>query len=961
MLQLLGWVQVATSVGMPWDRAALEAAPKWSYLERPKAEGVRAITYEGLPYRGESTRVFAWLGLPKVEEGTRVPAMVLVHGGGGTAFEEWVRLWVGRGYAAIAMDTCGQLPVGDYGRWFRDEKGGPPGWGGFDQINHPLQDQWTYHAVADVILAHSLIRTLPGVDAARIGVTGISWGGYLTCLVAGVDARFALAVPVYGCGFYRDTIFANHLNGMNAEAAARWMSLWDPSVYLGQAELPMLWVNGSNDFAYPMNAMQRSYRLGKGPRTLCVRLRMPHAHGGAGENPEEIRVFADSLLKGGRPLARFTGSGRDGAEVWASYEAPVAVKVVRAELNITRDKGRWQDRVWEALPAVVEDGRIRATLPAEARVYYFNLFDDRGCVVSTEHEEVPVVGVHLVPQEPGRITTVAPEVQLLDFEKVAFGNLRLVPPANARGKVTLHFGEALEEGRVVRHPPGSVRYAKVTVEWDGDQPVVAAPPPDRRNTEVDNPRHPPAVLTPPEWGVVLPFRWVEVEGWPGEIQSHHIVRQAAFARNWDDDAAAFSCSDDLLNRLWELCRYSIKATTFAGIYVDGDRERIAYEADAHLNQLSHYATDHDFQMARATFDWLMKHPTWPTEWASYMILMAHADWMHTADLDWLASRYESLKGRLLAHRTRPDGLIDSGEDRWRRLDLVDWPPGERDGYVFTPLNTVVNTFHLRALSLMAELAKALGRESEAAEYRERESAARAAFVEQLWDPVRGLYRDGVGTDHTSLHANLFPLALGLVPEGGRAGVAAWLGGRGMACSVYAAQYLMEGLFQQEAGAEALALMTADGDRSWKHMVESGTTITWEAWDQKYKPNQDWNHPWGAAPANLLPRYVLGVQPLTPGWASARIQPHPGDLTFARGKVPTPRGPIEVSWQKGSVFRLTLNLPKKVQARVELPASLSSSGVVLVEGTTVKHLPVRRAGVRWVLDEEVVGDVVLEVR
>lgn len=659
VLLLLGWVQVATSVGMPWDRAALEAAPKWSYLERPKAEGVRAITYEGLPYRGESTRVFAWLGLPKVEEGARVPAMVLVHGGGGTAFEEWVRLWVGRGYAAIAMDTCGQLPVGDYGRWFRDEKGGPPGWGGFDQINHPLQDQWTYHAVADVILAHSLIRTLPGVDAARIGVTGISWGGYLTCLVAGVDARFALAVPVYGCGFYRDTIFANHLNGMNAEAAARWMSLWDPSVYLGQAELPMLWVNGSNDFAYPMNAMQRSYRLGKGPRTLCVRLRMPHAHGGAGENPEEIRVFADSLLKGGRPLARFTGSGRDGAEVWASYEAPVAVKVVRAELNITRDTGRWQDRVWEALPAVVEDGRIRATLPAEARVYYFNLFDDRGCVVSTEHEELPVVGVHLVPQEPARIITVAPEVQLLD----------------------------------------------------------------------------------------------------------------------------------------ELCRYSIKATTFAGIYVDGDRERIAYEADAHLNQLSHYATDHDFQMARATFDWLMKHPTWPTEWASYMILMAHADWMHTADLDWLASRYESLKGRLLAHRTRPDGLIDSGEDRWRRLDLVDWPPGERDGYVFTPLNTVVNTFHLRALSLMAELAKALGRESEAVEYRERESAARAAFVEQLWDPVRGLYRDGVGTDHTSLHANLFPLALGLVPEGGRAGVAAWLGGRGMACSVYAAQYLMEGLFQ----------------------------------------------------------------------------------------------------------------------------------------------------------------------
>jgi dienelactone hydrolase len=960
MVWVLGWVQVtATFGGMPWDRAALEAAPQWTYLERPKAEGVRAITYEGLPYRGESTRVFAWLGLPEVEAGTQVPAMVLVHGGGGTAFEEWVRLWVSRGYAAIAMDTCGQLPVGHYGRWFRDERGGPPGWGGFDQIQQPVQDQWTYHAVADVLLAHSLIRSLPEVDAGRVGVTGISWGGYLTCLVAGVDARFALAVPVYGCGFYRDTVFANNLNGMEAELAARWMSLWDPSVYLGQAAMPILWVNGSNDFAYPMNAMQQSYRLATGPRSLCLRLRMPHAHGGAGENPEEIRVFADSHLKGGRSLARFTGSGREGAEVWATYEAPATV--VRAELNITRDTGRWQDRVWEALPAVVEDGRIRATLPAEARVYYFNLFDDRGCVVSTEHEEVPVVGVHLVPQEPARILTVAPEVQLLDFERVAFGNLRLVPPSNATETVTLHFGEALEDGRVLRNPPGSVRYARVTVALEGDQPVVAAPPPDRRNTEVNSPRHPPAVLTPSEWGVVLPFRWVEVEGWPGEIQSQHIVRQAAFARNWDDDAAVFACSDDLLNRLWELCRYSIKATTFAGIYVDGDRERIAYEADAHLNQLSHYATEGNPQMARDTFDWLMKHPTWPTEWASYMILMAHADWMHTADRDWLAARYESLKDKLLAHRTRPDGLIDSSEERWRRLDLVDWPPGERDGFVFTPVNTVVNTFHLHALKLMAELAAALGRHEDAAAYLSRRQTTRTAFQELLWDSDLGRYRDGVGTDHTSLHANLFPLALGLVPEEARAGVVDWLVGRGMACSVYAAQYLMEGLFQNEAGTQALGLMTADGDRSWRHMVESGTTITWEAWDQKYKPNQDWNHPWGAAPANLLPRYLLGVQPLSPGWARARIRPHPGGLDFARGTVPTPRGPIEVRWEKEPVFRLSFSLPRDVRARVELPADSASTGVVWVEGSEAKPLSVRRVGVRWVVDEEVTGDGVLEVR
>ena len=77
----------------------------------------------------------------------------------------------------------------------------PPVGGGFHQIDQPIEDQWTYHAVAAVILANSLIRSFPQVDPNRIGVTGISWGGYLVCIVAGVDHRFKFAAPVYGCGF----------------------------------------------------------------------------------------------------------------------------------------------------------------------------------------------------------------------------------------------------------------------------------------------------------------------------------------------------------------------------------------------------------------------------------------------------------------------------------------------------------------------------------------------------------------------------------------------------------------------------------------------------------------------------------------------------------------------------------------------------------------------------------------
>jgi dienelactone hydrolase len=378
-------------VGPMWDLGALGQAPAFTDAEGFEEPGVRAIFYDGPDYRGKPTRVFAWLGLPEVKQGERVPGIVLVHGGGGTAFAEWVRLWTGRGYAAIAMDTCGCVPRGTYGNWERHPDGGPAGWGGFNQIDRPRTDQWAYHAVADAVLANSLLRSLPEVDPDRIGLTGISWGGYLTCIIAGVDSRLRFAVPVYGCGFTLDMSFAGSVSGLGEERAARWMRWWDPSVYLPDAKMPMLWVTGSNDFAYTFNALQMSYRLPTGPRTLCIRLRMPHGHGGAGENPEEIHIFADSIVNGGEPLVAITGQGRDADQVWATFAQ--GAPVVRAELNVTSDVGPWPDREWVALPAAVEataeGGRVTATLPEGTTVYYLNLYDDRDAVVSTEHEELP--------------------------------------------------------------------------------------------------------------------------------------------------------------------------------------------------------------------------------------------------------------------------------------------------------------------------------------------------------------------------------------------------------------------------------------------------------------------------------------------------------------------------------------------------------------------------------------------
>src|SRR5690242_17988742 len=73
----------------------------------PDSGKMRALFFDGLPYRGKATRVFAWYGTPEPKQG-KVPGIVLVHGGGGTAYREWVEKWNQHGFAAISIAVEGQ-------------------------------------------------------------------------------------------------------------------------------------------------------------------------------------------------------------------------------------------------------------------------------------------------------------------------------------------------------------------------------------------------------------------------------------------------------------------------------------------------------------------------------------------------------------------------------------------------------------------------------------------------------------------------------------------------------------------------------------------------------------------------------------------------------------------------------------------------------------------------------------
>jgi dienelactone hydrolase len=384
----------------PIDRLQSEIPP--FRIEDPQAK-IQSLVYEGEKFAGKPSSVFAFyaspvtLGLAK--EGETFPGIVLIHGGGGTAFSEWVWLWAKRGYAAIAMDLSGHRPpapkynekgekISDHGHDPTTRTllpNGGPDQGHvqkFDCIGGPVEDDWAYHAVANVMKAHTLLRQMPGVDPDRTAVTGISWGGYTTCLAASLDDRFKAAIPVYGCGFlYEGESNQKPSIDKLGDRRATWIAAYDPGSHLSKCTAPTFWVNGTHDIHYPLDSHAKSAATVKGPRSYRIQPRMAHGHQ-PGWAPAEIGIFVDSILKDGVPLPTVGEMSVHAETVSVPFTAKT--KVVKAELFYTSATGKRSDREWKSVAADVgEDKVIAKGLPADANTCLMTLTDERGAMVTS--------------------------------------------------------------------------------------------------------------------------------------------------------------------------------------------------------------------------------------------------------------------------------------------------------------------------------------------------------------------------------------------------------------------------------------------------------------------------------------------------------------------------------------------------------------------------------------------------
>jgi len=352
-------------------------APKVHEAEGFKPEGtVRAIFYDALPWQGKPTRVFAWIGLPARRTG-KVPGIVVVHGGGGTAFKEWVQKWNDQGFAAISIAVEGQTDVNENkakGRptWARHAFSGPARDGTFADTKLPLKEQWMYHALADTMLAHSLLRSLPEVDASKIGVMGISWGGVITSTVIGLDERFAFGIPTYGCGHLFDA--ENHW-GRALHDNEGYIKTWDGMNYAERVKIPVLWLSWPQDAHFPLGCQAEHYRKTPGPRMVSLITKMGHSHP-AGWNPPDSYAFAKSVVVTGKPWGGSPSARtQDGTAIAVFHSTK---PITRAVLVSTTDRGFTGTRKWVETPAMAASGgggtTASAPLPPGTTAWYVNAY-----------------------------------------------------------------------------------------------------------------------------------------------------------------------------------------------------------------------------------------------------------------------------------------------------------------------------------------------------------------------------------------------------------------------------------------------------------------------------------------------------------------------------------------------------------------------------------------------------------
>ncbi len=277
-----------------------------------------------------------------------------------------------------------------------------------------------------------------------------------------------------------------------------------------------------------------------------------------------------------------------------------------------------------------------------------------------------------------------------------------------------------------------------------------------------------------------------------------------------------------------------------------------------------------------------------------------------------------------------------------------------------------NAGYARALDLAASIATWLGQRTAASAWLERIDPLAAAFSPAFWDPSVGAFKDT--TDGPVVHpedGNAFAVLEGLATRAQARSALAYLmshewqpygaaiadnntwdgfpWGDNASMRVYPFISYFEVIARFETGLDSSALALIR--REWGYMLANGPKSTmWETIGPYGSPPVDsvpsWDHGWSSGAAPALTNYALGVTPTAPGFGSYLARPHPGDLKWARGAVPTPHGPIRFSWAYGKgtlTGRVVAPVPGTLTLPAVGPATLDGKPIGKQKGSTTVHV------------------------
>jgi alpha-L-rhamnosidase len=449
------------------------------------------------------------------------------------------------------------------------------------------------------------------------------------------------------------------------------------------------------------------------------------------------------------------------------------------------------------------------------------------------------------------------------------------------------------------------------------------------------------------------FRYVQVEGWPGaptlDDLPIRVVRSSVM------ESGTFSCSNELLNRIHRMVTWT-EASNLHSVPTDCPqrdermgwlndmtvriepalyRFRLARFYDKWLDDVSDTQSADGAITDTAPFQW-GKRPADPVS-ASYLLL-AWQNYLHYGDTEPMREHYAHFRRWVdyLVSRS-VDGILSYSN--WG-----DWAPpatvaiagsiGAGALSAQTPGELISTGFLYYQATLLAQMARVLGKESERIELEQLAARVARAFNEKFWNETAG----GYGSNNQA--CNAFALFLGLTPPGRVPRIVESLLAAvrekndhlstGNLCS----KYLLEMLTEHGHVDVAYRIATQTTYPSWGFMLENGATTLWERWEHLTGGAMNsHNHPMLGSVGSWFFKYLAGirVEAAGAGFSHVVIEPHlPEDLQWAEGSYHTMRGLIRSAWRRdGSRVHLSISIPANTAATVRFPAA--ATGTVTERG------------------------------